>query len=358
VIALTLPARSEGTANFVVRLCDNPERASGEDAVLVDRGARTSVYASPHGLFELVRMDESAFDGDVVSVDPVNGKAERLIRRNSPHNTFLVTERCDQLCVMCSQPPKKTHVDRWAEFTEAALLAPQDTTIGISGGEPTLYKSELFDMIETVSAVRLDLAFHVLSNAQHFDRADCARLGGDAFRRVTWGVPLYSHKPSVHDAIVAKSGALANLRDGLAVLLEAGAHVELRTVIMKSNLRDLTGVANYVTNHLGFVDQWSIMQLENIGFARRRFNDFMVDTLDSFGPIAEAIDRAELFGIATALFNFPRCQVPAAYRRYAVKSISDWKQKYAPECTGCADQSDCSGFFAWHPDEAMKVYPS
>ncbi|MBL7373277.1 His-Xaa-Ser system radical SAM maturase HxsC, partial [Escherichia coli] len=84
------------------------------------------------------------------------------------------TERCDQLCVMCSQPPKKTHVDRFALFEQACLLAEPDSVIGISGGEPTLYKAELLGMIERVLTARPDLAFHVLTNGQHFQSEDIA----------------------------------------------------------------------------------------------------------------------------------------------------------------------------------------
>src|SRR5690606_40913863 len=59
---------------------------------------------------------------------------------DSRHNTLLVTERCDQLSVMCSQPPKKQHTDLFPLLKQACLLAPKGATIGFSGGEPTLYQ--------------------------------------------------------------------------------------------------------------------------------------------------------------------------------------------------------------------------
>jgi His-Xaa-Ser system radical SAM maturase HxsC len=358
MIPLVIPARAEGHQRFVVRLSkQQTEEADTESALFVTESPTGQLFSCEHGLFELRPPPGSNLDGDVVMVDPHAGVAERLVRSASSHNTFLVTERCDQLCVMCSQPPKKTHMDRWAEFKAAALLAPAGCTLGISGGEPTLYKDDLLAFLEAVLAERPDLHFHILSNGQHFSRADVQRLRERAFRHLTWGIPLYSSDPASHDAIVMKKGAHERLRNGLAILLESGAHVELRTVLLSSNIAHLAALARYVSAHLGFIDQWSIMQLENIGFARNRFMDLIVDSVEVFPQIAEAIDIAELYGVRVALFNFPRCAIPRAYQHYSVRSISDWKQKFAPECHHCREQAECSGFFEWHPEGLMKVTP-
>lgn len=44
-------------------------------------------------------------DGDVVRLSP-GGRVSALYRRASRHNTILATERCNSLCLMCSQPPQ------------------------------------------------------------------------------------------------------------------------------------------------------------------------------------------------------------------------------------------------------------
>lgn len=357
MINLTLPTRTDAQERFVVQLRHDAGSGAPDEAVLMSSSRHANVYASRFGLFELSIIDDDQFDGDIIAVDPRTNTVERLIRRNSNHNTFLVTERCDQLCVMCSQPPKKTHVDRWEEFKKAALLADQDAVLGISGGEPTLYKQALFEMIDDVLSARPDLSFHILSNGQHFEETDLPFLSSGTFRKVTWGIPLYSHDAQTHDLIVAKEGAHQRLKQSFAVLLRAGAHIELRTVLLSSNIGDLPQLSRYVTGYMGFIDQWSIMQLENIGFARNRFRELLVDVVSDFAFIAEALDRAELHGVPVAMFNVPRCSLPTAYRRYAVNSISDWKQKYAPACAGCSERALCAGFFAWQPDDAMKVSP-
>ncbi len=359
MIELTLPALAEAQHPFIARLRVRRDAADGpDDAVLWDEDDTGVTFAGAHGLLAIDGLSADVLDGDVVLVQPDGGRVERLLRAGSPHNTLLITERCDQLCVMCSQPPKKTHVDRFALFERACLLAEPNSVIGISGGEPTLYKAELLDMIERVLTARADLAFHVLTNGQHFHSEDIARLRAPLFRSVLWGIPLYARDAALHDHIVGKPGAFARLEESLAHLLLSGARVELRTVLVRDNFEALPELARYVAARLRFVHAWSIMQLEHIGFARNRWRELYVDHARDFGSIAAALDHAKLHGVPARLFNFPRCTVPAPYRYLAAASISDWKRKYMVACDGCREREACAGFFEWHPDAATEgVHP-
>jgi MoaA/NifB/PqqE/SkfB family radical SAM enzyme len=63
-----------------------------------------------------------------------------LHRKTSKHNAFLVTERCNHYCLMCSQPPRNID-DGWIldEIEECIeLIDPATKTIGLPGGEPLL----------------------------------------------------------------------------------------------------------------------------------------------------------------------------------------------------------------------------
>lgn len=349
---------AEAEEPFVVRLSNAANDASEYDARLIADDGHAAVYSCRLGIFEIVGLTSDDLDGDVVLVNPWTGKAERLIRARSAHNSLLVTERCDQLCVMCSQPPKKTHVDRFSALTQAVLLAPKNCVIGITGGEPTLYKEQLLGMLEHVIANRPDLRFQVLTNGQHFDQSDVGRLRSPLYRHVQWGVPLYASEAGIHDEIVGKAGAFDRLQEAFAHLISAGAVVELRTVLLATNVEHLPRLARHVISRLRFVDAWSIMQLENIGFARNRWRDLYVDHSRNFEPIAKAVTAAILHGVNARLFNFARCTVPTEFRDYAVASISDWKRRYAKACSKCAEIDRCSGFFEWHPDpDALGVTP-
>jgi His-Xaa-Ser system radical SAM maturase HxsC len=351
MIPLHLPVVAEAERPFVTRLRSGPaEERDAATSYLLDEHATSSTFAGRHGLIAVDGVAAADLHGDIVLVQPGAGRLERLLRARSRHNTLLVTERCDQLCVMCSQPPKKTHVDRFALFQEACLLAEPGSLIGISGGEPTLYKDQLLDLIGNVLARRSDLQFHVLTNGQHFGPEDVERLRDPLYRRMSWGIPLYAPEAELHDETVGKAGAFERLEESMALLMLAGARVELRTVVLTTNLTVLPALARYVATRLGFVEIWSIMQLENIGFARNRWTRLFVDHRTGFEFVAAALDHAALHAVPAQLFNFPRCCVPAAYRHLAVASISDWKRKYVDACDSCRERERCCGFFEWHPD--------
>jgi His-Xaa-Ser system radical SAM maturase HxsC len=253
---------------------------------------------------------------------------------------------------MCSQPPKKNHVDMFRHFAAAVVLAPASATIGISGGEPTLYKGDLFHFLELALTLRPDLRFHVLSNAQHFVEDDIDFLRSDLAQKIQWGVPLYAADASLHDQIVGKVGAFERLEDGLAILCRAGAPLELRTVVMQQNVAQLADTARYIAAHIPFADPWAIMQLENIGFARNRWGELFFDHSVEFTPVANAVDIARVHGLPAILYNFPLCTVPRQYRRFAPSTISDWKRRFEDRCEGCIAKPHCGGFFEWHPDQA------
>lgn len=352
MIPLTLDAISDAAEAFVTRLSPGTGDAFRGDSKCVLSSGDESVWSGPHGLIQ-IQHPRDAVKGDVILVRPEEGRVERLLRAGSPHNSLLVTEQCDQLCVMCSQPPKKTHDDRFDLLEAACLMAEPEATIGITGGEPTLHIDKLLMMVERVLGVRPDLSFHVLTNAQHFGREHVSRLRRPEYSKIVWGIPLYSADPVTHDTTVCKVGAYERLLESFDHLLLAGARIELRTVLTQATTARLTGLAHLVSRELSHIEQWSLMGLENIGFARNRWTELYRDLRGDFEPVGEACDIATLRGVRVRLFNTPLCHIPTEFHHLAVASISDWKQRFAPACSPCSARARCSGFFEWHPSALL-----
>lgn len=289
--------------------------------------------------------------GDILLVHPRRQIGHRLIRSNSIHNTLLITEQCDQLCLMCSQPPKSHHVDMLSYYYEALLIAPKNITIGFSGGEPMLHKEKLFQLIDKVARFRSDLKYHILTNGQHFDRADIHWLS--RYKEIIlWGVPMYSNMPKIHDEIVGKDGAFDILMKNLSILGISGSSVELRTVVLQQNIKQMPALSDFISNKLSFIAKWAIMQVEKIGFARRNWSAIFFDNSQDFAELYTAIDIMRIRNFCVALYNFPLCTVPEELRAYAAQSISDWKQKYLIACEGCTIKSNCCGFFEWYDQDS------
>jgi His-Xaa-Ser system radical SAM maturase HxsC len=249
---------------------------------------------------------------------------------------------------MCSQPPKPNHYDLFDFYMQAVLLAPRGITIGLSGGEPTLHKRDLLSFLSKATSARPDLSFHILTNGQHFEWEDLDTLSRFSPSAVVWGVPLYAKSSQIHDEIVGKSGAFESVMKGLSILGQAGAAIELRTVILTRNAEELAGLATLIGKQLPFISTWAIMQLENIGYGKKNWRELFYDNSIDFGPIARALEVSRLYGQTVRLYNFPLCSIPEGFRRHSVRSISDWKRKYLELCSTCAQRNVCGGFFSWY----------
>lgn len=347
MIELSLTA-SFSDANFspvVVRLS---RLSAPNNAELIGEINGELVFQFENLTFSLMQPTGHDLIGDIVLLEPEFDRVSRWIRHSSEHNTLLVTERCDQLCIMCSQPPKKTHIDMFDHMEKACLLAPQNMMIGFSGGEPLLFKEQLFALLETVHAQRPDLTFHILTNAQHITDSDITRLRGEAFKSVLWGVPLYSSDPILHDQIVGKIGAFELLMTTLPRMALAGLQIELRTVLLKHNYDELEDTGRFVVNKLPFISIWAIMQLEKIGFARNRWAEQFVDHSGDLSPLQAAVSLGVSRGLEVSLYNIPYCTVSETLRPYLNRSISDWKRAFPTTCEGCNAKTLCTGFFEWH----------
>src|SRR5262249_19685072 len=108
-------------------------------------------------------------EGDIVRLDE-RGLVRTLYRRQSNHNTLFATERCNSLCLMCSQPPRDINDDwRIEEMLDVvSLMDPATEALGITGGEPSLLGEGLLKVIRTCRDTLPRTALHVLSNGRLF----------------------------------------------------------------------------------------------------------------------------------------------------------------------------------------------
>lgn len=287
---------------------------------------------------------------EVWLIFPENRQISRFFRPSANSNTILLTERCDQYCKMCSQPPKTKDYLHFELYKSAIKYIKGPAVIGISGGEPLLYKHEIFRFLAEASSQYPHIKFHILTNAQHFDEADITAIS-NLRSHVLWAVPIYSHRQEEHDKIVGKIGAFNKLLQSLAILAKSSARVEIRTVILRENVFNLGNLASFISTIFPWADSWSIMQLEKIGFAKIDWEVKFFDTSSDFSAVAAALDVCIAADVNVNLFNFPRCTVPEKYRNKAAASISDWKVKFFDECKHCLEKNFCAGVFEWYDEE-------
>lgn len=324
------------------------ELPPGFRAYLLDEASGISL-TSERDVFVLRPEWRYLAEGDVVRLDPLRRTVATLYRRNSRSNTFLVTERCDNYCVMCSQPPKSRD-DGWLvdELLEVIPLISQETEeIGITGGEPALLGARLLQLITLMKQYLPTTAVHILSNGRAFRASEFAQLLAQLQHPdLMLGIPLYSDVAEEHDYVVQAKGAFEDTVRGILNLKECRVRVELRFVIHADTHQRMASYARFVARNLCFVDHVALMGLEPVGFAKANLASLWCDPVDYQVQLAEAVQTLHRAGIPTSIYNHPLCVLPSALHPFARKSISDWKNTFVAECSRCARQSDCAGFFA------------
>lgn len=288
-------------------------------------------------------------DGDVVALTLPSGRFRTLFRQASSHNAFLVTERCDHYCLMCSQPPKNVD-DRWIlkEISEALpLVDPATRTIGFTGGEPLLAWKEFTALLALCRDALPATVVHVLSNGRAFRNPDVVSAWESVGHpNLTVGIPIYSSVDHIHDYVVQAKGAFDETVLGILRLKDKKQKVEVRVVLHTKTAPQLPRTCAWIARNLPFVDHVALMGLENTGFAIANQDELWIDPLDYVDQLIEATNILDAAGLRVSIYNLPRCILPRALWSFAVQSISDWKNNYLASCEGCVERTNCSGFFS------------
>lgn len=287
--------------------------------------------------------------GDVVRLREGSSMVSVVWRRGARTNSLFATERCNSLCLMCSQPPRDED-DSWRVSELLAtipLIDKSEDQLGVTGGEPTLLGDGLTAVLERCGLELPDTSLHVLTNGRNFRDGTAAaawtRAGGE---RTTWAVPLYADVPDIHDEVVVAPGAFDETLDGLYELACNGAQVEIRVVLHQLTIPRLPQLAAFIYRRLPFVTHIALMGLEPMGFAKGNRDRLWIDPVDYLAELKTAVFHLANRGMAVSIYNLPLCVLPKALWPFARQSISEWKNSYPAECAPCVVKDHCAGFFA------------
>ena len=161
-----------------------------------------------------------------------------------------------------------------------------------------------------------------------------------------FGIPLYSDIADIHDFVVQADNAFDETIRGILNLKRFSQKVEIRIVIHKQTVSRLPQLAEFIGRNLQFVDHVALMGLEITGFTRANLEELWIDPVEYVGELERATEILERYQIRTSIYNLQRCLLPKQLWPFAVKSISDWKNKYYEECDACEEKHNCGGFFA------------
>lgn len=288
-------------------------------------------------------------DHDVIKFYPDISKIDVLYRKNANTNSFLVTERCNSFCIMCSQPPRDID-DHYLvdDMLNALPLLHADThEICISGGEPTLWGDDFISLIQASKNHLPNTSLHILSNGRNFKDLNLAiKVAHVKHHDVMIGIPLYADYSQLHDFIVQADNAFDDTIRGILNLKRCQVPVEIRIVIHQKNYYRLPMLAEFIARNLLFVDHIALMGLEIMGFAKSNLKGLWIDPYEYQNELKEAVDTFANAKMRVSIYNTPLCVMDESIRPYSVCSISDWKNDYLDACMSCSAKQQCGGFFS------------
>lgn len=349
-----LPSQWRPDLNHIVPVTADSDRAT---VLALQRAGVTNLIAAQAtadatSTVRQVVVDPTLLEpGDVVALEPHRRHAEVLMRESDQHHTVFLTNRCNSRCVMCSQPPTDVD-DGWRsqeaiEVIEHMAWSPE--VIGFTGGEPLLLGAQLRRVLEATANRHSQSRIEVLTNGRlAADQRFARELFAGLPRRFCWMVPLYGHAPFLHDHVVQAQGAFDQTLQGLLNLQHHAQLIQLRVVLIRPVLAVLPALAEFIALNLPFVREVALMGCEPVGFALANRDDCQVDLSEWQDELKAAVRRLQRGTVPVILMNTPLCGLSPELWPFAHRSISDWKNTYAPACAECQVKRECCGLFAWH----------
>lgn len=262
-----------------------------------------------------------------------------------------VTNQCNSNCIMCPDSVKLR--TRPNEVTMENLLEqigeinPEAEHVDITGGEPTLLKEQLPELIEAVFRQAPDAEVLMLSNGRSFAAGGYTeRFSPFAHRRLKIEIPIHGDCAELHDRIAGCPESFVQTRAGIHHLLEAGVEVGIRIVVSRLNYSRLNELIRFISREFPEIKYVNLMGMEVLGNAWKNREQVWIEFDEVKDSLQQAVEQCFVCGIIPSLYNYPLCLFDRKYWYCYRNSISDYKIRYFEECDRCAQKSRCGGFFA------------
>lgn len=286
-------------------------------------------------------------DGDVVQFNAQRSELIVLYRAGSNSNALFVTDLCNSKCLMCPQPPKPTDSVVLENLFEQIKYLPEDVEeLCITGGEPTLLKGRLLDLLQAIAIKNSNCKCHILTNGRLLNEINYVRkLKSAELKNLTFGIPLYSSVADEHDFIVQSPGAFDETISGIYNLASCGFSIEIRIVLHKLTVPGLLRLVDYIYNKMPYVAHVAFMGMEEMGYVKKNWDRIYISPSDYQEILFKAVRFLYLRGICCSIYNLPVCLTVPGLRQFLRSSISDYKVDYAEQCKFCLKRQTCPGLF-------------
>lgn len=316
----------------------------------------TNVVPSSGRFIQLTDAATLWQEGDVVQIIPSKNRIVTLYKQAWHTNAIYITDLCNSHCIMCPQPPQDEDSVSQVFLDQLIDCLPDNmTSLGITGGEPTVIGDRLIHVLRRLARKAPDCHIQVLSNARRLKDFKYAKAISDCgLKNLFFGVPIYASVPEDHDFIVQSKGAFLETCKGIANLERLGIPVEIRIVLHKQVVPGLCELVRWLFYNMPYACHIAFMGMENMGYVKKNMEMLWISPKEYQVELFESVQYLHLRGMNVSIFNLPRCLLDKRLWQFARHSISDFKVSYADECNKCLEKERCCGLFI-HQKNSMPI---
>lgn len=287
-------------------------------------------------------------EGDILLIHE-NGYCEVLWDVDAPKgNCLFVSDACNAQCPMCPQPPQKDDLIHHRRNLEILrLLKNPPEMICVTGGEPFLFPDRVVQYFQFIRKRFPRAAVSVLTNGICLADFDLAKkIALNAPWNTMFCVSFHADTP---DVMRRMNGAYMGFERAARGIMNLGLlrqNIEIRPVVSKANRRYLRSYSEFIYRNFPFACHVAFMGQEICGNALKNYEQIWADPLDYADALADSVLFLDAVGMSVSIYNIPLCLLPPSARRFAVQSISEWKQTFLDVCASCSEKSSCCGVFS------------
>lgn len=285
-------------------------------------------------------------DGDIVLLEP-NGFINVLYEKKFQDNVLFVTQKCNCSCIMCPQVSPAIEKDdyRLLNLKLISLMDKNTKHLGITGGEPTVKRGELLELITECKKKLPNASVDLLTNGILFEDFHYVKeLTAINHPNLTTLISLYSDIDIEHDRIIGTQGFYKTIK-GIYNLALFRQKIEVRTVISALTVKRLSNLSEFIYRNFPFVIHVAFMGLELEGCAQEKADHLYVDPSQYITELEKGIKILHRADMNVSIYNHPLCLLPRKLWPFARRSISAWKRVFLDICNECEVKECCGGLF-------------